>query len=158
MTPPSPFGNFPEIHRYLKRRASLTFNWQTIQLKILIGLHQGLASGLLKSVVFPHHLHPLLPSFFPSLFLATTSPSLIYCSSTSAVSIRGDIQNQKRDFLGIFPKCRPPPFWEPVFSKKQILFIFHFGPLGAFLVLTKMFIFWSILLLGIGDPPKNSLF
>ena len=44
----------------------------------------------------------------------------------------------------------------PCFQKKKKLFILHFRPLGAFLVFTKIFTFWSILLLGIGDPPKNS--
>ena len=58
-----------------------------------------------------------------------------------------------------FPNVGPPlpPFWEPVFPKK-IWFILHFRPLGAFLVFTNMFTFWSILFLGIGDPLKKSLF
>ena len=38
--------------------------------------------------------------------------------------IRGDVQNKKRDFLGIFPKCRTPPFLleNRVFPKKYCLF------------------------------------
>ena len=64
-------------------------------------------------------------------------------------------------FWEFVPSVGPPPlppFWEPVFSKKKVWFILHFRPLGAFLVFTKMFTFWSILLFksfGNRWPPKK---
>ena len=46
----------------------------------------------------------------------------------------------------IFPKCPTPPplppFWEPLFPKKNVWFILPFRSFGAFLVFTKMFTFW----------------
>ena len=53
----------------------------------------------------------------------------VFATQTSAMAlvgrkleegIKGDIQNKKRDFLGIFPKCRTPPLLgTPVFKKKN---------------------------------------
>ena len=94
---------------------------------------------------------------FPQILISKS------CSSKekSADEVRDAPQKNKRDFLGIFPKCRTPPlppFWEPVFSKKKVWFILHFRPLGAFLVFTKMFTFGSILLFksfGNRWPPKK---
>ena len=35
-------------------------------------------------------------------------------------------QKKKRYYLGIFPKRRTPPFWEPLIQKKILVFILHF--------------------------------
>ena len=43
--------------------------------------------------------------------------------------IRDATPQKKRDFLGIFPKCRTPPlppFWEPLFPKKKSMVYFAF--------------------------------
>ena len=47
----------------------------------------------------------------------------------------------------------PPPLLGPRVSQKNIRFILHFRPLGAFLVFTKIVTFWSLLL-----KKKNILF
>ena len=39
--PPPPFGNFPEIHRYWKRRASLISNRAQLKHAIALGLRSG---------------------------------------------------------------------------------------------------------------------
>ena len=52
--------------------------------------------------------------------------------------LRDAPKKKKRDFLGIFPKCRPPPplppFWEPLFPKKKC---------GLFCILGHLEHFWS---------------
>ena len=46
------------------------------------------------------------------------------CNST----LRYALKQKKRYYLGTFPKRRtpPPPFWEPLFQKKILVFILHF--------------------------------
>ena len=64
-----------------------------------------------------------------------------------------------------FPSPRPhplPPVWEPHVCKEKKWFVglnglfCILGPLGTFLVLTKIFTFWVVLWFveaGMGDPP-----
>ena len=53
----------------------------------------------------------------------------------------GTPPKKRRDFLGIFPKCRTPPlppsFWEPLFPKGKMWLILRFRSFEAFLVCTK---------------------
>ena len=58
--------------------------------------------------------------------------------------LRDAPNKKKRDYLGIFPKCRtpPPPLLGTPVSKKKVWFILPFRSFGAFLVFTKMFTFW----------------
>ena len=64
----------------------------------------------------------------------------------SSLKYIGDVKNNIRyalkkklwDYLGIFPKWRTPmPLLGTPYSKKKLSFIFHFRPLGTFLVFTK---------------------
>ena len=98
--------------------------------------------------------------FFYSQKSVQTSNTFFSIPLMNFCLLRGDIQKKKRDF---FPNVGPPPtpsppFGNPCFQKRKVWFILHCRPLGAFLVFTKMFTFWSNLLLGIGDPSKKSLF
>ena len=40
-------------------------------------------------------------------------------------------------FGNFFQMADPPPFGNPLFKKKKLVFILHFRPLGTFLILTK---------------------
>ena len=51
--------------------------------------------------------------------------------------LRYALKKTKRYYLGIFPKRRTPPFWEPLIQKKILVFILHFRTLGTFLVFSK---------------------
>ena len=86
------------------------------------------------------------------MFMLTLMPLIL---SQPTMMIRDALKKKLRDYLGIFPKWRPPPippFWEPLIRKKLLSFILHFRPLGTFLVFNKKLLFLH-LLLGIGTPP-----
>ena len=49
-----------------------------------------------------------------------------FCINCKHNGPRDAVQKNKRDFLGIFPKCWTPPplspFWEPLFPKKSVVY------------------------------------
>ena len=95
--------------------------------------------------------------------LGSKFPSKSRCSVIS--SLRDAAHKKKRDFLGIFPKCRTPPpsppFGNPCFQKKKFGLFCILGPQEHFWSSQKCSLFGQFYfskVLGIGDPPKNSLF